>query len=118
MTFYPASARKTVTESKVNTRDLDYVWAVIEDGFEEDWRVEADGTLVFELTEERLEALTEWDSDFTEWFECYEVYESDTGARYRENVPYHVQGFYRIKGVYNASQRLVDGERTYFFEQA
>lgn len=118
MTFNPAAPRKTATDSKVNTRDLDYVWAAIEEAFEEDWRVEADGTLVFELTEERLEALCANEDDFQEWFEYREYRESDTGAWVTVNVPYRVLGFYRIKGVYDASQYLIDGERTYYFEQA
>ena len=108
---YPKSA-PTQTE-------LDKFWDKIE-GMpftDEDWRIEANGDMTLTVDEEYLtKLLFDDENDAFEKWGVYEERESDTGAYVVHNLPEQFIGVYTIKGVYDASQRLVDtDERTYFF---
>ena len=73
------------------TRQLNAVWNLIEDRFEEEWRMEYNGAITFEVSEALLAA---------------------------HGLPDYLCGAYTIKGVYDDRQRFINGKRTYYFEQA
>jgi len=91
--------RKTETASKTSQYFLDTFWGLIEDHYEEEWRVQADGSMILTV-----------DSD---------MFERVIQDNYAQMLPRpeNLIGEYIIKGVYDANQRLVDGDRTYFFIQ-
>jgi hypothetical protein len=83
---------------------------------DEDWKVDANGDMVLVVTEEYLTKLLFDDENKAyEDFNVWEERESDTGAYVVHNLPDYLCGTYRIRGVYNDKQELIDGERTYFY---
>lgn len=100
--------------------DLDKFWDWIEGkpATDEMWRLEADGGMVLVVDEDLLTRILsdDWTKAYDD-FGVFEEREQETGAWVIHNLPYQLCGTYTIKGVYNADQRLVNGERTYFFSQ-
>ncbi len=86
---------------------------------DEMWHVESNGDLTLEVDEETLTEILhdDWAKAYED-FDAYREVETGTGEIVIKGLPYDLLGTYIIKGVYDASQRLVNGERTYFFEQA
>ena len=83
---------------------------------DEMWRVEANGDMVLVVDEETMiEILQDDMAKAYNDFDCHSVQDRETGENELYGLPYELCGTYTIKGVYDASQRLVDGERTYFF---
>ena len=85
---------------------------------DEMWRVEANGDMVLVVDEDTLTEILKDDlTKAYEDFDTYEVHDEEARAYIVQDLPYFLLGTYTIKGVYDANQRLVDGERTYFFIQ-
>lgn len=100
--------------------ELDKFWGWIEETPQTDemWRVEANGDMVLVVDEDVLtKILFDDQTKAYDDFGVFEERERETGAWVVHNLPYQLCGTYTIKGVYDANQKLVDGERTYFFSQ-
>lgn len=83
---------------------------------DEDWKVDANGDMVLVVTEEYLtKLLLDDENKAYDAYGIWEERESDTGAWVVHNLPEYLCGTYRIKGVYNDKQELIDGERTYWY---
>lgn len=95
---------------------LDQMWTLLEDHYDEEWSVEADGTIYLVLDAEMLEQVLD-DNTADAWymFGAFHGGQTQDGERFFVHRPEYLKGRYSIKGVYDASQRLVDGARTYFF---
>lgn len=79
---------------------LNKFWDLIEDKYEDEWRVEYSGAMTLLVDGPMLERI------FTENFK-------ETTLGYSEEL----KGLYSITGVYSNYYTLVDGPREYFFEQ-
>lgn len=117
--------RKTDVEPKTLGHDwgylqtrLDHFWTLIENDYEEEWRIAANGDLTLEVSSEMLEQILK-DNYAQSWlaFGTYSGGKTAEGKKFLVNRPEQLIGTYIIKGVYDARQRLVNGERTYFFVQ-
>lgn len=110
---------KNSTDSLPSQHELDKFWDWLEAyPVEEMWRVQANGDMVLVVDEYVLtKILFDDQTKAYEDFEVFEERERETGAWVVHNLPYQLCGTYTIKGVYAANQKLVDGERTYFFSQ-
>ena len=99
---------------------MDKFWDWIEGTPQTDemWRVEANGDMVLVVNEDTLNEILndDWAKAYED-FDAHREVESDTGETVIIGLPYELCGTYTIKGVYDANQRLVDGERTYYFSQ-
>jgi hypothetical protein len=83
---------------------------------DEDWKVDANGDMVLVVTEEYLtKLLVDDENKASDHSPVRDERESDTGAYVVHNLPDYLCGTYRIRGVYNDKQELIDGERTYFY---
>lgn len=93
-------------------------WDLIENNFEEEWHVQANGDLILTVDDAMLERILS-DNVARAWFDhgSFGGGQTAEGKRYFLRRPESLKGEYIIKGVYDASQRLVNGERTYFFVQ-
>jgi hypothetical protein len=99
---------------------VDKFWDWIEGRYQTDelWRVAANGDMILEVDEALLVKLLGDDGTKAyEDFDAYEEHSPEAAAWEWHDLPYDLLGTYIIKGVYDASQRLVDGERSYFFVQ-
>lgn len=114
----PGTVWSTLTSTQAK---LDKFWDWIE-GMpvtDEMWKVEANGDMTLEVDEATLvEILSDDSNKAYEDFDAYEEHSPEAAAWEWHDLPYDLLGTYIIKGVYDASQRLVDGERSYFFVQA
>ena len=100
--------------------ELDKFWDWIDGtpATDEMWRVEANGDMTLVVDGETLAEILE--DDITKAyndFDTYTMQDRETGENEIYGLPFELCGTYTIKGVYDASQRLVDGERTYYFSQ-
>ena len=97
---------------------LDKFWNLIEDMYEEEWRVQGDGSMILTVDSAMLERILK-DNVATAWyaFGSFGGGQTEAGERFMIHRPEYLIGEYIIKGVYDASQRLVDGPREYFFIQ-
>jgi hypothetical protein len=97
---------------------LDKFWPFIENHYEEEWHVQANGDLILTVDGEFMEQVL-----MENYAEAWLKFGTFSGGRTAEgesfllHMPTHLMGEYIIKGVYNASQRLVNGPREYFFIQ-
>jgi len=117
--------RKTNVEPKTLGHDwgylqtrLDHFWTLIENHYEEEWRVQANGDLTLTVDSDMLERVLK-DNYAQSWlaFGTFNGGQTAEGKKFLLHRPENLIGEYVIKGVYDASQRLVNGERTYFFTQ-
>jgi len=108
----------TPEETAPRQEDLDVMWGFIENHYEEEWRVEANGDLTLEVDGELLEEILS-DNYAEAWFKfgTWAGGRNAEGESFLLDMPLRLIGEYIIKGVYNANQRLVNGEREYFFLQ-
>lgn len=116
-TLISSSHSSWFTDSDSTQRNLDAFWNLIENHYEEDWHIEANGDLVFTVDSKVLENVLA-DNYATAWYK-YGTFmggEKD-GVKFLLNRPEWLIGTYVIKGVYDATQRLVNGARTYHFIQ-
>jgi len=85
---------------------------------DEMWRVESTGAMVLVVDEETLvEILSDDMNKAHEDFDTYALQDRETGEWDIIDLPLYLCGTYRIQGVYNEKQELVDGDRSYFFSQ-
>ena len=98
--------------------NFDKFWDFIENHYEEEWRVQANGSLI--LTGGQRDAGSCAAGKLRGSVDQDGTFRGGQTAR-RQEVPAPPpripDGEYIIKGVYDEYQRLVNGERTYFFIQ-
>ena len=97
---------------------LDHFWNMIEDFYDEEWRVEFSGAVVLDLTEALLEKVLRDNPHSSRlYLGTYEEHNPEYRKYEWVNFPEDLIGLYSIEGIYNERQARVDGTRTYFFEQ-
>jgi hypothetical protein len=99
---------------------LDKFWPFIENHYEEEWRVQANGDLILTVDDAMLERVLQ--DNYAEAWAKFGTYGGGMKPgpkfeRFMLHRPEHLQGDYIIRGIYNLSQRLVNGPREYFFIQ-
>lgn len=117
--------RQTITtgESYLSRRQdkLDTFWNLIENHYEEDWRVDYNGDLILEVDGEFLEEiLTENYSVAYYAFGTWAGGRNAEGESFLLGLPLYLKGTYIIKGVYNDKGHWIhttDQKREYFFIQ-
>ncbi len=116
--------RKTNVDPKTLGHDwpslqdsLDKFWNLIEDKYEEEWRVEYNGDMILVVDGEFMEQIL-MENYAQAWlsFGTWAGGRNAEGESFLLDMPLHLMGEYIIKGVYNERQALVDGPRSYFFE--
>jgi len=97
---------------------LNLFWNLIENHYEEEWHVQANGDLILMVDSDMLERVLT-DNYAQAWLNwgTFRGGQTAEGKKFLLHRPENLIGEYVIKGVYDASQRLVNGERTYFFTQ-
>lgn len=115
--------RKTeVTPEEANTSllqtQLAYMWRLIEDKYDEEWRVEYSGAVVLNVDEALLERiLRDNPAEASMYFGAKEEHNPEYEKYEWVDFPEYLIGLYSIQGVYDNYYRLVDGPRSYSFEQ-
>lgn len=96
---------------------LDAFWSLIEDKYEDEWRMEYSGAINLRVDDAMLERILN-DNVETAWyaFGAFKGGQDKTGRRFFLSRPETLKGLYSITGIYNERQALVDGPREYFFE--
>jgi hypothetical protein len=101
---------------------LDAFWYLIEDKFDEDWRVASNGDVILEVDEDMLIRIL--DSAPTVALMEFGAYEDHSPEHERYewyNLPEDLLGTYTIQGIYAPDLSFIKGDyqtRTYYFEQA
>lgn len=97
-------------------RTLDAFWDMIEDKYEDEWRVEYSGAVNLVVDDAMLERILK-DNYPAAWlkFGTFMGGGKD-GKKFLLQRPEGLKGLYSIEGIYNERQALVDGARSYFFE--
>lgn len=99
-------------------QQLDAMWLLIENSYEEDWHVEANGDLTLEVDADMLTRVLEDNPEVAaRSFSAHEEHNPENERYEWVNLPEHLCGTYTIKGVYNAKQQRLDVLREYFFTQ-
>ena len=100
-------------------KDLNYLWRLIENKYEEDWRVAFNGDLILQVDEAFMErVLRDNPAEASLYFGAHEEHNPENERYEWSDFPEHLEGEYIITGVYDVSQRLVNGNRSYYFVQA
>jgi len=101
-----------------NQDHLDTFWNFIENHYEEEWRVQADGSLILTVDSDMLDRVL-LDNYAAAWIKygTFRGGQTAEGKKFLIHRPEYLMGEYIIKGVYDEFQRLVNGERTYYFTQ-
>ena len=111
----------TVTPAEVGYKyqqQLDAFWNLIENNYEEDWRVEANGDLILEVDADFIEQVCAVNPQIVfEAFKAYEMHNPEYEKWEWINLPEQLCGTYIIKGVYDENQRFINHARRYFFTQ-
>lgn len=95
---------------------LDAFWNLIEDKYEDEWRMEYSGAVNLVVDDALLErVLNDNIADAWYLFGSFKGGDKD-GKRFFLLRPEWLKGLYSITGIYNERQALVDGPRSYFFE--
>lgn len=96
---------------------MDAFWNLIENHYEEEWRVEISGAVVLVVDDAMLERVLS-DNIAIAW-EQYGAFKGGQDAEGRKfflSRPEYLKGLWSIQGIYNDRQAYVGGERSYFFE--
>lgn len=97
---------------------LDKFWSLIENDEELGWRVEISGAVSLLVDEDLLRSvLNENQVLAMEYFGSYEEHNPEERRYEWVHFPEDLIGLYSIEGIYNERQALVNGPRSYFFEQ-
>jgi hypothetical protein len=117
--------RQTITTGNAYSQyfrqeKLDTFWDLIEDRYEEDWRVDQNGDVTLVVDDALLERiLTE--NYYVAWYAFGTWSGSDKdGKKFLLDRPEFLKGTYVIKGIYAPDLSYVKGDyqtRTYFFIQ-
>jgi hypothetical protein len=101
-----------------STREkLDAFWELIENHYEDEWRVEISGIVSLVVDDAMLERILH-DNVAVAWYK----FGSNLGGwdendhRYFTSRPEYLKGLWSIEGVYNHKMAYVGGPRTYAFE--
>jgi hypothetical protein len=95
---------------------MDAFWELIENHYEDEWRVEISGAVVLVVDDEMLERILT-DNTAIAWMKFGAFRGGDEGGRrFFLRRPEYLKGLWAIEGIYNSKQAYVGGERTYFFE--
>lgn len=96
---------------------LDAFWELIENHYEEEWRVEISGAVSLVVDDKMLERILH-DNVAVAWFKFGSNMggETEDGVRYFTSRPEYLKGLWSIEGIYNSRQAYVGSTRTYFFE--
>jgi hypothetical protein len=96
---------------------LDAFWNLIEDKYEDEWRMEYSGALNLRVDPEFLEQIL-FDNYAEAWlkFGAWAGGRTAEGENFLLDMPLNLCGLYSITGIYNERQALVDGPRSYYFE--
>lgn len=102
---------------------LNKFWNLIEDKYDEDWRVDSNGDLILEVDDNMLERILQ-DNYAPAWYN-FGAYGGGMKPgpkfeRYMLNRPEHLKGLYIIKGIYTPHLMFVpvgQQKREYFFVQ-
>lgn len=110
-----ALSNDAVFQMKVNK-----FWKWIENHYEEEWHVQANGDLILTVDSDMLERVLS--DNYAEAWLAFGTFRGGQtpppeSKRFLLHRPENLMGEYIIKGVYDASQRLVNGPREYFFLQ-
>lgn len=109
--------RQEYLQSFSSQSKMDAFWNLIENSYEEEWRVEISGAMVLVVDDAMLERILN-DNIAVAWF----AFGSNRGGvdehgnKSFTNRPEGMKGLWSIEGVYNAKQAYVGGPRTYHFE--
>ena len=109
------------TPEGMNQNKLDQFWTLIEDKYEEEWRVDSNGEVLLVVDDELLERILT-DNVATAWytFGAHKGGLTPEGQRYFLSRPEHLRGTYIIKGIYAPDLSYIPGDyakREYFFVQ-
>jgi hypothetical protein len=97
--------------------NMDAFWELIENHYEEEWRVEISGIISLEVDDAMLERILH-DNVAVAWYQ----FGSNAGGmdehgnRSFVGRPEWLKGLWSIEGVYNNKMAYVGGPRTYAFE--
>jgi hypothetical protein len=101
-----------------STREkLDAFWELIENHYEDEWRIEISGIVSLVVDDAMLERVLN-DNIAVAWY----TFGSNKGGwdennrRYFTSRPEYLKGLWSIEGVYNHKMAYVGGPRTYAFE--
>lgn len=116
--------RKTATTDggQITQEALDAFWNLIEDKFDEDWRVDSNGDVILGVDETMLVRILA--SNPTVALMEFGAYEDRNAEGYWwewYNLPESLLGTYTIQGIYAPDLSYIKGDyqtRTYYFEQA
>lgn len=117
------------SHSSLYQPQLEAMWKLIEDHYEEDWRVDLNGDVLLVVDSDFLHRILEDCASYSQ--EVWNDFEKTTGVREEHNpeaqrwewvnVPEHLQGTYYIRGIYRPEDmRLMAAalqKREYFFVQ-
>lgn len=103
-------------QEKLNT-----FWNLIENHYDEDWRVDANGDITLEVDDAMLERILS-DNISIAWYKfgAFRGGLTGEGVRFWLSRPEYLKGTYTIKGIYAPDLSYVKGDfqtRTYFFVQ-
>lgn len=111
----------TVTPAEAgykHQQQLDDMWTLIENNYDEDWRVEANGALTLTVDYEMMSrVLSDHPQIVLEAFKAKEDHNPEYQKWEWVNFPEHLLGTYVITGVYDANQRFINHARRYYFVQ-
>lgn len=97
---------------------LDKFWKLIENDDDLGWRVELSGAVSLLVDEDLLRSVLGDNPTLAmEYFGAYEEHNPEERRWEWIDLPEDLIGLYSIEGIYNDHQALVNGTRTYFFEQ-
>jgi hypothetical protein len=119
--------RKTITTGNeyssryFRQEKLDTFWNLIEDKYDEDWRVESNGDVTLEVDDAMLERILS-DNSAIAWYDfgSFRGGQREDGTRFYLARPEYLKGTYIIKGIYAPDLSYVRGDyqkREYFFVQ-
>jgi hypothetical protein len=107
---------RQVGQTSPRQADLNAMWDLIENHFEEEWRVNLDGSVQLTVDNTMLERVMNDNSVLAfRLFGAVEEHDEEERKYVWLNLPEYLIGTYIIKGIYDANQRLVNGERAYSF---
>jgi hypothetical protein len=115
-TELPEEGFEPFTSYRIQSK-LDIFWSLIEDKYEEEWRIDFSGAMVLRVDDAMLERILK-DNVATAWYSFGAFYggQREDGTRFFLSRPDYLLGLWSIEGVYSNHYTLVDGPRTYSFE--
>jgi len=113
-----AYLKNTSTRLRTHRQEMmDAFWELIENHYEEEWRVEISGAVSLLVDDHMLERVLN-DNIAVAWytFGSNKGGVDENGLKSFTNRPEWLKGLWSIEGIYNDKQAYIGGERTYHFE--